>query len=121
MNLKISSFADAGNFSKERVILKVESDSDVGDYVLLCTALSSDRKATSGKKLAYWFPDGPVNKNDLVVLYTKKGTSSTKALESGKTVHFFYWGEDHSIWGGNGNAAVLMSADAWIMKSPSDD
>lgn len=121
MRINISSFADAGNFQKERIVIRVGADIDLGEYAVFCTALSKDGKATSGRKMAYWFPDGDVKKEDLVVLYTKRGNSSKKELSDGRTAHFFYWGDDRAVWGGNGNAAVLLHVAGWTTKSPSND
>jgi hypothetical protein len=118
MKLKISSYADAGNFQKERVIFKADSDLELGEYAVFCSALSSDGNATSGRKTAYWFPDGMIKKDDLVVLYTKRGSSSTKKLDEERTAHFFYWGDDHAIWGNSSNAAVLLRVAAWTKKAP---
>jgi hypothetical protein len=119
MKLKISSFAEAGNFQKERVILSANTDLELGEYALFCSSLSSDGKATSGRKTAYWFPDGAIKKDDLVVVYTKRGSSSTKELSNGRTAHFFYWGDDRAMWGGSGNGAVLLRVSEWSKKSPS--
>lgn len=119
MKVKISSFADAGIFQKERVIFKVEADVELGMYAVFCTALSSSGKATAGRKTAYWFPDGEIKKDDLVVLYTKRGDSSTKELSNGRTAHFFYWGGDQAMWGNGGNGAVLLHASEWNVKPSS--
>lgn len=118
MKLKISSFADAGNFQKERLVIKVESDTDIGDYAAFCSAISSEGKATSGRKNAYWFPDGDVKSGDLVVLYTKRGTASMKELEGGRTAHFYYWGQENSLWGSASNAAVILRVAEWTFKTP---
>ncbi|WP_156880545.1 MULTISPECIES: hypothetical protein [Thermomonas] len=118
MKLKISSYADAGNFQKERIVFKAISELELGEYAVFCSALSSDGNATSGKKTAYWFPDGVIKKDDLVVLYTKKGTSSTKELDGGRTAHFFYWGDDRAMWGSSSNAAVLLQVASWTKKAP---
>ena len=121
MKININSFADAGNFQKERVIFKVEADVELGLYAVFCTALSSSGKATAGRKTAYWFPDGAVKKDDLIVLYTKCGNSSTKELSGGRTAHFFYWGGDQAMWGNGGNGAVLLHASEWAVRSSSSD
>lgn len=120
MKIEISSFSDAGVFDKERLILKVLSDVDVGDYAVFCSAASKSGGAVAGKKTAYWFPDEDVNSGDLVVLYTKKGNSSKKGLSGGRTAHFFYWGLDHSIWAGSANVAVLLRVSEWNSKAPSE-
>lgn len=121
MKLEISSFADGGVFDKERVVLKALSDVDIGSYALLCSAITSERTPTAGNKSCYWFPDKQVKAGDLVVLYTKRGTSSTKDLKEGRTAHFYYWGMQNALWGGNGNGAVLLNVSGWKFKIPADE
>jgi hypothetical protein len=87
MKLEIRSFADAGQQKKERVIIKALSDTDVGEYLLMCSDIAKDGSATAGRKTAYWFPDKEIRAGDLVVLYSKSGTDSEKQLESGGTAH----------------------------------
>lgn len=117
MKLEILSFADAGHFAKERIVFKALSDADLGDYVVFCSHVSTKENPTSGRKLAYWFPDGEVKAGDLIVLYTKTGATSAKPQTGGHTAHFFYWGNDTAIWAG-GNGAVLLLADDWDFKIP---
>ncbi len=62
------------------------------------------------------FPMASLNAGDLVVLYTKRGKSSVKKLNSGNTAHFYYWGEANALWGGVGNCAVLLAVEDWIFK-----
>jgi hypothetical protein len=118
MKIKITSFADPGNFQKERIVMKAESDLDLGQYAMFCSAISSKGGVTAGRKTAYWFPDGEVKKNDLVVLYSKKGAASTKDLGEGRTAHFFYWGDDRAMWAGTGNGAVLLRVAEWAKNVP---
>jgi len=118
MKLKISSFADAGNFPKERLVLRADADLELGEYAVFCSALSSNNKVTSGRKTAFWFPDGPIKKGDLVVLYTKKGTERTKEISDGKTAHFHYWNDDRAMWGSTGNAAVVLKVSEWTKSAP---
>lgn len=116
MNLVIQSFADAEDFKKERLILKAQTNLDVGAYAVMHSVAASDGNPTSGSKLSFWFPDGEVKAGDLVVLYSKNGERSTKQLKSGATVHFFYWGLDKSIWDQSGTGAVLLRIDEWEWK-----
>jgi hypothetical protein len=69
MNLDISSFAQPGMLEQERLIMKARSDVDVGAYAVFISGVSEEGKPTSGKKIAFWFPDGTVKKRDLVVLH----------------------------------------------------
>ena len=120
MNLEIRSFADAGDASKERIILKALTDIDVGEYAILRSAVSSSgREPTSGRKIAYWFPDEKVKASDLVVLYTKKGSRRAKPMGGGRTVYFFYWGRDEVLWHDNQFGAVLLEVGDWQFEVPS--
>ncbi len=91
MKLKISSFSDAGNQQKERLIIKLNADIEIGEYVVFCSRTSSDGNPTSGRKIAYWFPDGSIQSGDLVILYTKQGNTSTKELFKAKPTTSDSW------------------------------
>lgn len=110
MKVEIRSFAEAGELTKERLILKASSDLDIGDYAVFCSGISDEGNPTSGRKRAFWFPDYAVKAGDLVVLYTKKGSQSKKAWKS-NTAHFFYWGLEAPIWVPPKCAVVLLVDD----------
>jgi hypothetical protein len=119
MKLEIKSFADPGNFEKERVVLRASADEDIGSYVLMRSQAADDGSPTSGRKSAYWLPDKRLKGGDMVVVYTKKGSSSKKQLASGATVHFYYWNLTDQIWGEDkNNVAVLFDARNWISATP---
>lgn len=118
MNLEIRSFADAGELSKERIVLRATTDVDVGDYAVFRSGVSSDGNPTSGRKSAYWFPNGAVKAGDSIVLYSKKGQKSTKRLEDGRTAHFFYWGKQEALWGSPEFCAVVLEVLDWEYKVP---
>lgn len=112
MNVKIRSIADQGIPEKERLVLSVLADTDIGDYLVLRTK-AINGQPTSRTKDVYWFPDEVVKGGDLVVLYTKFGIRSTKVLPDGSKAHFFYWGKDGSLWEPGLDMAVLIYADDW--------
>lgn len=114
MNLEFRSFADSGNPSKERIVLKALKDLDVGEFAVLRSGVGNDGESpTAGRKIAYWFPDKKVKANDLIVLYTKKGSQSSKVLQNGHTAHFFYWGRDEALWGDKQFGAVVSEIWDW--------
>ncbi len=113
MKLAISSFADPGNYEKERLVIKVLSDVDIGAYAVFISAVSEDGKATAGRKTAYWFPDTAAKSGDLVVLYTKAGQDSKKDLQDGRTAHFYYWGLKASVWEAGSRTAVVLRVAEW--------
>jgi hypothetical protein len=116
MKLEITSYSDAGNSGKERLILKALSDVDIGDYIIFCSHVSNSGGPVAGRKTAYWFPDEKLKTGDLLALYTKKGADSKKKISGDRTAHFYYWGLETTIWGGSGNVAVLLLTSDWASK-----
>lgn len=119
MKIEIQSIADKGNHEKERLVLKVIADADIGDYLVVQTGYN-DGGVTIGTHHTYWFPYMLVSAGDLVVLYTKSGKNSEKELRQGRKAHFFYWGIDAAIWNRKDRAPVLLHAPEWVSKSPDE-
>ncbi len=119
MNVELRSIADKGNLEKERLTLRVLADVNIGEYLLI-RAIHSGGSLTNGVKDCYWFPDKLVDKGDLIVLYTKAGTQSSRELEGGNTAHFFYLSLERPIWNSAGIAAVLMHGQNWEAKTPKE-
>jgi len=112
MRLKLQSLSDRGQPRRERLVLKVVADTDVGEYAVL-RAFQESGAPTDLIDGAYWFPDKHVRAGDLVVLYTKPGSPSEKDLLSGATAHFFYWGEEDPLWETRRYCPVLLHVDDW--------
>lgn len=119
MKLEIQSVADKGLFEKERLVLKVIADTDIGDYLVIQTGFGNG-SVTIGTYQTYWFPYKAVSVGDLVVLYTKSGKENTKELKGGRSAHFFYWGLGSAIWNRKDRAPVVLHAPEWISKSPDE-
>jgi hypothetical protein len=123
MTIKITNFADIGTLEKERVVLKVLSDDDIGEYVLLVSRRhrsddSNDISASSGPQIAFWFPDQTVKAGEFVVLYSKAGVSKSKALPDGRVGYFYYFGKSKTLWGDNSCVAVLLHASQASVRGP---
>jgi hypothetical protein len=112
MSLKITSIADRGDPKKERLVMRVLADTDVGEYVAFRT-IGDNALATTDVQDVFWFPDQPVRKGDYVVLYSRVGQYKTKALKAGSTSHFFYWGKAAPVWRTGIDVAVLLHVDKW--------
>ena len=119
MKLDIQSIAEKGNFEKERLVLKVKVDTDIGDYILIQAGFNG-KDVTIATHQTYWFPYGAVSAGDLIILYTKSGKHSTEALTQGGTAHFYYWGLSKAIWDTSERAPVLLHAPEWIKKKPGE-
>lgn len=112
MDLKIKSIANKGDAEKERLVIQVLNDTDVGDYVLFRTGWKDDAVTTRVYD-TFWFPDKNVKAGDLVVIYSRRGAKSERVLESGSTAHFFYWARTDTLWGTPDRGAVLLHAPTW--------
>ena len=70
-------------------------------------AISSDVKNTHS------FRPYKVKSGDYIVLYTRKGTSSTTKNNDGSTTHFLFWGLDKTIWNKPTDCAVVFELNTW--------
>ena len=110
MNLVISSVKDAGDLNRERLVLRATENLNVGDFAVLCCSHINENEVGSGDiPHTYWFENAEVSKDDFVVLYTKRGTRSSKTADTGRTSHFFYWDRTGSIWNANYRPVVLAA------------
>lgn len=119
MKLSIHKVVNKGDIKRERLIIKVGSETDAGDYVLFQTGYIADGISIEAHN-TYWFPYKEVDSGDLIVVYTRKGKDNEKMRKNGKKAHFFYWGLTESIWREDDRAAVILHAPEWISKGPVD-
>jgi hypothetical protein len=112
MNLKLRNVADKGDPKKERLIIRVLNDTDLGEYILLRTGLT-DGDVNIGVESTFWFPDKAIQAGDLVVVYSRAGNTQERKADSGRTVHFFYWDQPKAIWQNRDTGVVLAHAPVW--------
>ncbi len=117
MRLQIQRVRERGSVAKERLVIKVLADTDVGSFAIFRTVFTKGGPTVAVDD-TFWFPDSPVAKGDSVVVYTKDGSQSTKQLESGATTHFFYWGSTISLWEAKDMGAVLLDVNEWQAFQP---
>lgn len=116
MQFRIGYVADKGDLDRERLVLQAKRNADIGDFLLIRTSVE-DGEVTTDVSDSLWFPYRPVRTGDLVVVYTKSGADRKKRIEGGRTAHFFYWGQDASLWGDEEFAPVLLHAPDWVSKA----
>lgn len=122
MKLAIRGIRDARDVTRERLIIEVKGDTDVGQYLVLRVPRLGPEVASLVTR-AFWFPDKEVRKGDVVILYSKDGNATEKKNTAGNTSHFFYWGTGEGIWADD-HAAVLMHGREWqhaYAPAPSDE
>ena len=119
MKIEISSVSEKGNLEKERLVLTVKADTDIGEYALIQTDFDGEEVLTKVHQ-ALWFPYKPVTEDDFVIIYTKPGQPNTKELEDGRATHFYYWGLPEPIWNVEDRIPVLLHAPKWTYKDPKE-
>ena len=119
MKIEFQSIVDKGSYQKERLVLKVMADTDIGDYLIIQTGFNNG-EVTIKTYHCYWFPYKSVSAGDLVVLYTKPGKTNETDLGNGRKVHFFYWGIESVIWNVKDRSLVVLHAPEWASKSPDE-
>src|SRR5262245_4079302 len=107
MNLTIKRVLDIGNINRERVVLGVTRDDEIGNYMIAQGTTTEAGGLSQSLKPLCWFPDNPVKAGDLVVLYTKVGAQKKKVNADKSTSHFFYLGLGKCLWEGDKRAAVV--------------
>ena len=119
MKIEFQSIVDKGVHQKERLVLKVMADTDIGDYLIIQTGFNNG-EVTIRTYHCYWFPYKSVSAGDIVVLYTKLGKTNERDLGNGRKVHFFYWDIESAIWNVEDRSPVVLHAPEWVSKSPDE-
>lgn len=115
MNIEIVSIKDVGNTDKERVILNVVKDADLGDYIIATSTSNSDKTISPLIKNVYWLPNKSVKAGDLVIVYTKKGKQGKIENKDGSISYFCYWDLKETL-SVNDNATVVLFETSWTNK-----
>lgn len=111
MKLEIKYIKDRGT-AEERVVLIANEDCDIGKYFVFTSKKIGEKISYTNLKKPFWFPDKFVKKGDLVILYTKAGSSSFKVNKDGSSSHFYYRGLSSPALMEN-QFALLVEANTW--------
>lgn len=117
MKVQIQYVAEQGELNRERLVMRVRQDVDIGDFMLVRAGFEGD-EVTTDVSNAFWFPYRRLRAGDLVVVYTKRGSDKQKLLDDGHKAYFFYWGLDSPLWNDDHVAPVLLYAPQWASKAP---
>ncbi len=120
MKIEISSFKDLGDKEKERVILYVKEDTELGDFILSTSVSNPNNTISSSITNIYWLPNQKVKAGDLVIVYTKKGTKKKIDNEDGSSSYFYYWGITNTLQSIKDVTAVLFETQ-WQNKKVEEE
>ena len=119
MKVRIQYVADPGNLDRERLVMRVLKNVDIGHFMLVRTGFE-DNEVTTDVRNAFWFPYGRLQEGDMVVVYSKKGRDGQRQLDDGHQAHLFHWDQDSSLWNDEHVAPVLLHAPRWEGKAPQE-
>lgn len=113
MKIEIVDILDRGVANKERLWLRVISDTDLSYFIVFDTTYTSENSISNKQRHAYWFKPRTVKAGDYVILYTTEGKPSTSQNNDGSTNHFLFWGLDKTIWNKKEDCAVFFEVNSW--------
>ena len=119
MILNIQSIKDVGTYEKERIIMSVQHDGDVGGCLIALSQKRSENSISAHLDHVYWIPNQEVKENDLIVIYSKKGQRNSLNNDDGSTTYFFYWGLEKSF--SEADKALVLFDAKWTYKLIEED
>ena len=113
-NLRILGVREAGDHSRERVVLRARRPCNIGRYAIIDTTYQDPETISNLNRHFYWLPDLDVDTNDLIVLYTRTGPDRTVKSKHGYKIHKLHWGfdEDVTVWNRDEDAVTVVRISA---------
>lgn len=115
MDIQVLYVKNAGDNKKERIVLEVLNDCDIGEYILFDTTYSGDYVSDKIKH-SFWFPDKKLKAGDKIIVYTKEGENKKKENSKGNSSYFLYWGLDCTVWNKGADCAILIKIADYVAK-----
>ncbi len=113
MKAKVQSVHNHGDANAEFVLIAVNEDCDIGNFILADTSYLSSGTVSNKLRHMYWIPDRKVKKGDFVSIHTREGQSFDKTLDTGAKLYHFYWGLKSAVWNDTGDCAALFEIAHW--------
>lgn len=113
MDIEIQYIKDAGIIDKERLVLKVLKDCNLGNYFTFYSHYVNGKSVSTEVIAPFWFADLDVSHNDIIVIYTKSGPKSSKKNTAGSSSYFFYRNKKEPLCNNNGICAIILEVASW--------
>lgn len=113
MKFKIRGVREPGELDKERVVIELLEDGNVGTMIIASTKQQSSTKVSARIKSPYWIPDQEVKRGDLLVIYTKSGSRNSKENNDGTSSYFFYMGESQPLYNKEDQTVAAFDISSW--------
>lgn len=108
MALKIRSIHGHGDKDSEYVILDVVESCWLDAYVILDTTYRTSNIINNKHRHVFLFPTKQVKKDDVIYLYTKKGSDHSTTYSYSSNTHKLYWNLNQAVWNDSGDKALLI-------------
>lgn len=112
MEIVLSSIADKGDITNERVGFKVLKDCQL-KYFMVFKTHKTEAGFYNRSTNSFWFVPKEVKTGDKVVLYTRTGLDSVVNNADGTKTYFVYWGLNEPIFKNENDRIVLASINTW--------
>ncbi len=113
MSFRIQHIRNPGDLSKERLVLGVDSETNVGDFAIFRVKGDADGSVYTTVLDTFWFSDFIAKEGDRVIVYTKAGKASKKINDDRSTSYFFYWDMISPLWDDIDMVPVLVEIATW--------
>ena len=105
-NLFIS---NTGNKATEYVKFFATEDCNLGHFVIVDNTYDAQGNPSNKLRHFYAFPNHPVKKDDMIVLWTRKGTNDVVTKnQTHKPQHNFFWNLNEHVWNVTGDEVHLL-------------
>ena len=113
MKFTIDGLKEPGNLEKERVVIEILEDGNIGTLLVASTTQQAEDRVSSQINNPYWIPDQDVKKGDLIIIYTKSGQKNNRKNHSGSSSYFFYIGMEQPLYSENNKTVVVFDVSEW--------
>lgn len=101
----------------ERIVIDVVADSkEQENYILFDTTYDDKGKVSNKHRHPFFFKTSQLKKDEVILIYTKKGEDHPGKSSKGTRMDVLYWGLDTCVWNNDKDNALLVHVDDCIGK-----
>lgn len=98
LNFNLLGVYDRGIANKERIVIKVLDNTNLGQYGVFLGIKVGEGAALPVNNMMFWFGDGIAEKNSWILLYTGPGENRRTTLkDSPEKAYVLHWGFKNTV------------------------
>lgn len=123
--MKNLNIKNTGDKATEYVVFTASDDCNLGHYMIADNTFDAKGNPSNKLRHMFAFPHYSVKKDDVIVLWTRKGEKSIGKAHNGTNAqHNFFWNLDEHVWNIGGDTAHLIdirsSTNKTVGKHPAE-